>query len=427
MVPAAPPAYGPPTMRHERGQATTEWLAVMAVVLVLLGAMALTIPRVAPVVVCELTQLITGQACEIAGEGELALPPCVITDRDGQVKAAVTVFSIKGGGKVRVIKQRRSDGTWAVTAVGGGELGLQVGSPGARAAVDAGGGSAGGGAGAEGGVAAQGEYGASWVYDSEQAADRQISIIQNELRDRAIEVSAGPLAPLAHIGTSIFGEDRELGEPRIEYLQGGFGANAKGEAGTAKLNIDGAHALGVRWDHGTGEKTQYYKYTVKGGVSAKALRELGIEGDAEVQLAVTYDRDGKPLRASILTRGGASAKLPKVLNAKQVKLDLRDGGRVDADVHLDLRDPANRAAWDAFRGNPFTGTDDLADAFADRGRVQVRAYRTGRDGAGFDINGKLGLKFGVEGGFEGNRADLVGAWEGDVGGGLVQSAECTNQ
>ena len=409
-------------MRREHGQATTEWLAAMAVVLALLAAVVLTAPRLAPAVVCKLTELVGGAACT-AGTEPLALPPCVVTDRDGHLKAAVTVFSIKGGGKARVTKQRRSDGTWAVTVVGGGELGVQVGSPGARASIDTGGTEAGGGAGAEAGAALQGEYGASWVFPDERGADRQIDILRNELRDRAIEVGAGPLGPIARIGTGLFGEDRELGDPRIEYLQGGIGANAKGEAGTAKLSIDGGHALGVRWDHGTGERTHFYRSSVKGGVSARALRELGLEGDAEVQLAITFGRDGEPLRASILTRAGAAAKLPKVLQTSRVKLDLRDGGRIDADVHLDLRDPASRAAWDAFRANPLTGTDDLAGAFADRGRVQVRAYRTGRDGGGFDVNGKLGLKFGAEGGFEANRADLVAAWEG-VGGGLTASAEC---
>jgi hypothetical protein len=406
----------------------------MAVLCVVVGLVIAASPPVGQRIVCKATQLIYkvgGQDYTCAADKQASLPPCIISQGDGQLKASVTVFSIKGGGKVKIIKQRRSDGKWLITVIGGGELGVEVGSPGGRVSIDTGKGSVGGGAGIEGGAVGQGEYGATWIFDDEKGANDQIDIIRNKLRDEAID-TAVPV--IGSIGTHFFGEHRDLGDPDIEYIQGGVAGDVKGEAkalGGLSLTFEGSDALGVRWNHTDDSKTVYFQVNGKGGGSAKLIEGLGLEGAGEGQIAVTYDKNGQAIALDVIGKGTISGTSPKIPLSddpraflRNIKFQENGGARGELQLHLDLNDPANRAAWNQFTGNPFTGADDLVSAFMDHGQAQVRTYSVSQDKYGVDVNGKAGLKFGIEGGYEGNRADLITAWDWNPQQGWTQSATC---
>lgn len=442
MVGPGVPWHGPATMRTrlfgrgQAGQTNVEWLGVMAAIVIVVGLVAAASPPIAQNIVCKATGMmgkVFGKewGCTTAGPNA-GLPPCIVSQGDGQLKASVTVFSIKGGGKVKIIKQRRSDGKWVITVIGGGELGAVFGSPGGRLSVDTGSSEVGGGAGAEGGVVAQGEYGAAWVFDDEQRANDQIDILRNKLRDAAIDAS---VPVLGSIGTSLFGEDRDLGDPNIEYLQGGVAgsieAEAKGGAAGLQGKLEGTAALGVRWDHLNKTKTIYYQLNAKGAGSAKILKGLGIEGEVEGQLAVTYNEQGEAIAADVIGKGSLSGTSPKVpLSSdpraflRNIKWDAKGGARGEVQLHLDLTNPSNALAWQNFRNDPFSGADDLVDAFLDNGQAQVRTYSVGKENYGIDANAKFGFKFGVEGGYEGTRADLIRAWDWDPVNGWRESASC---
>lgn len=420
--------------RGQAGQTNVEWLGVMALLTVLVGLVIAASPPIATKIVCTIETAIgkvAGQDWGCEAEQQAGLPPCIISQGDGQLKASVTVFSIKGGGKVKIVKQRRSDGKWLVTLIGGGELGAEVGSPGARVNVDTGKGSVGAGAGVEGGVVGQGEYGATWVFDDEKGANDAIDIVRNKLRDAAIDAS---VPVLGTIGTSIFGEHRDLGDPDIEYIQGGVAGDVKGEAkglGGLSLSLEGSDALGVRWDHQKDTKTIYFEVKEKGSASAKLIEGLGLEGASEGQIAVTYDKNGKATAVDVIGKGTIQGTLPKIPTGtdprsflSEVKFQENGGVRGEMQLHLDLNNPTNQAAWNAFRGNPLSGGDDLVNAFLQHGQAQVRTYKVSQDKYGLDVNGKFGLKFGVEGGYEGNQADLINAWDWDPQQGWRQSATC---
>ena len=71
----------------------------------------------------------------------------------------------------------------------------------------------------------------------------QVDIIRNKLRDAAID---GAVPVVGSIGTAIFGEHRDLGDPDIEYIQGGVAGDVKGEAkalGGLNLSLEGSDAL----------------------------------------------------------------------------------------------------------------------------------------------------------------------------------------
>ncbi|HEY7621335.1 MAG TPA: hypothetical protein VH834_16265, partial [Solirubrobacteraceae bacterium] len=374
---------------------------------------------------------VAGQDWGCPSDQQAGLPPCIISQGDGQLKASVTVFSVKGGGKVKIVKQRRSDGKWLITVIGGGELGAEFGSPGGRISVDTGDGSVGGGVGVEGGVVGQGEYGATWVFDDEKGANDAIDIVRNKLRDEAID-AAVPV--IGSIGTHFFGEHRSLGDPDIEYIQGGVAGDVSGEAkalGGLDLSLEGSDALGVRWNHQNDTKTVYFEVKAKGSGSAKLIEGLGLEGATEGQIAVTYDKDGKAIAVDVIGKGTVQGTLPKIPTSpdprdflSELKFQENGGVRGEVQLHLDLTNPTNANAYHQFMDNPFGGADDLVNAFLNDGQAQVRAYSVSQDKYGLDVNGKFGLKFGIEGGYEGNRADLIDAWDWNPQQGWSPSATC---
>jgi hypothetical protein len=427
------------SIRGQRGQTNVEWLGVMAVVVALVGAIALASPTIGKSIGCVAQKAIH----KVAGESytcsdpsdTAALPPCVLGEASGKLSASVTVFSIKGGGQVQILKQRRSDGTWLVTVVGGGELGAEFGSPGGNITVDTGSSELGGGEGAEGGLSVKGDYGAGWTFKDEKGASDAVDIIRNKLRDAAID---GAVPIVGSIGTSLFGEDRSLGDPQIEYIQGGVSGDIKGElhGGATGLdgNLSGSAVLGVRWNHEAKTKTIYLQANASGGADASLIKGLGLKGDFEGQLAITYDEKGNPLDVQVIAKGGVSGKGPVLppdakspedfIRQVDFKANASGGLRGELQLKLDLTDPDNRRAFTNFLQNPEGGAGDLTSQFLKNGRAQVRTYQTSGEDYGLDVNGKVGLKFGVEGGYEGKRADLLKAWDWDPYNGWHQSAEC---
>lgn len=427
------------SIRGQRGQTNVEWLGVMAVIVLIVGAVALASPTVGKSIGCvamKAVYKVGGQSYTCSDPSDTAaLPPCVLGEASGQLKASVTVFSVKGGGQVKILKQRRSDGTWLVTVVGGGELGAEFGSPGGNISVDTGSSEIGGGEGAEGGLSVKGDYGAGWTFKDEQAASDAVDIIRNKLRDAAIDAS---VPVVGSIGTSLFGEDRSLGDPNVEYIQGGVSGNLSGDihGGETGLDgkLDGSAVLGVRWDHQAKTKTIYLQANATGSAEASLVKGLGIKGTFEGQLAITYDEKGHPLDVQVIAKGGIAGKGPLLptdaknpedfLTKVSFSANASAGLRGEVQLKLDLTDPVNREAFDNFLADPTGGAGDLAGQFLDNGRAQVRTYNTGGEDYGVDVNGKVGLKFGVEGGYEGQRADLLKAWDWDPYNGWHQSAEC---
>jgi hypothetical protein len=422
-------------LRSQRGQTAVEYLGVIAVVVALIGGMLALSPRIGQEIGCKILEKIgAGGGCGsggLIGDDGQPKTPCVVADSDGKIKASLTVFSVKGGGEVKILKQKRSDGKTVVTVSGGANLGLKFGA-GADANVDVGKSSVGGGAGVEGGAALQGEGGASWIFNSDKEADDFIGTMRDKLRDSAIEAAAPGIGDL---GVALFGNHDSIPDPDIVYIQGGVGGNVKGEAklgGGLEGGLEGAAVLGGQWNRKTGEKTIYYRVNAKGEGSAKLLAGLGLSASGEVQLSVTYDKDGHPIKASIQGKGGVAGGIPKLEGKdpvswlKSVSFGGQEGARLEANFDLDLTDPANRQAFEDFLHNPISGADDLGKAFLDRGLFSARLYKTDQSKYGVSADAALGLKFGIEGGYEGNDSSLMGAWYYDRStGGFKEWTDCT--
>lgn len=429
--------------RSERGQVSIEWagvLALVALVVAVLWASGLG-EKIAGATGTALCNIFGGDC----GSGQSAGPrepafPCVISDSEGKLKASITVFSVKGGGEVKVLRQERSDGTVLITLAGGANLGAEFGI-GGGADVDLGGTGVGLEARLKGGVNGQGEGGGTWTFDSGKDADEFVDIVRNYARDGAIKATVPVLGGIA---TDLFGEDRDVPDPDITYIQAGVGGSVKGDVTAAvelgAAGLEGAALLGVRQNHRTGENTYYMRMKGSGNVSIGALIGDELSGDVDGQLAITFDKDGNPVKASVIGSAGYSGGLDN-LNGKAkfspespkdwlrgLKLTSSDtaGGRVEFQYDLPLNDEGVRDAFDRFVENPAAGTPDLAAEIARSGEFTARTYSTEKDKYGGGLDAALGLKFGIEGSYEGVSSQLGGAWYANgTSGGVRQWASCT--
>lgn len=428
-----------PSRRSQLGQTSVEYLGVIVVVAALVAVLLTAAPGVGRTITCKIEAQISrvgggsvsGACAETSAQ---ATEPCVIRDASGKIKASLTVASIKGGGEVKIQREYLSDGTVKVTLSGAGDLGLE-GKLGAEGSADLGTFKVGTGAELKGSVSGQGETGATWTFASEKQADDFVDVVRNRGRDGLVNT----LIPIAGpIITFFAGEDRPIPAPSEIYIQGGPAASGSGEAtagaGYAEAGLDLSSAAGLKLDRKAGTQTLYYQLKGSGTAGVGAIIGAGGETELEGALAITV-KDGKAIKAEITGKGSVSGSFdtdlttgvdPKML-LKEFTGDAgaQSGYRGEVRGTLDLQDPANAAAFQAFIANPATGTTDLAGRFASSGAWDARVYTFGKDELGAGASGGLGLAFGAELGYEGVDSNLKGAWTWSANsGGIQRWADC---
>jgi hypothetical protein len=426
-------------LASERGQATINWLAVMVGLIVLAGALLLTLPKVAPHITCAAETMIskaTGGGepdCKHTAAVDADVPDpstCVVSERSGEAGVTVTVFSVKGGAKVTLITRRTADGKVYVTVQGGADIGLEFGPPaGGEVTIDAGGaGSATEGANAKGGVKLTGNGSVTWAFDNEQQAHEFAQIVANKARDAALDTN-----PITGIGRRILGigEDRSIPAPSIFGLEGGariFGS-AEGGVGPLSGKAEGeiGPSIGGRYDARTHQTTVYFSLNASGNAGGQLLETVGGRGlgEAQLQLAVTVDSNGQPIKATVLGTGTVNGQLTGALAGLSGKPGVA-GKRADVRMDLDLTDPANRQAFNDFVNNPITGAPDLVRRFADDSQVGVRLYDASQTDVGLEASGSIAdVEFGLNVGGNYKTADLQSAYYYDRESGSFQPwVEC---
>jgi hypothetical protein len=345
----------------------------------------------------------------------------VVSERSGEAGVTVTVFSVKGGAKVKLITRRTANGHVFVTVEGGGEIGLEFGTPaGGEISVDAGSTETTQGANAKGGVKVTGNGSLTWEFNSEDEAHDFAEIVANHARDAALDTN-----PITGIGRHIFGvdEDRPIPAPNIFGLEGGvrlFG-DAEGGAGPLSGKAEGeiGPSIGGRYDTRSGETTLYFKVAGSGKLRGEVLKTLGGQAipEGEVQLAVTLNKDGQPTKATVIASGtingqvtGASGPLSPAIKNLTGKSGVI-GKRADIRADLDLTDPANREAFDNFINNPIGGARNLIGRFADDSQIGVRFYDANQNDVGIEGSGSIAdVEFGLDAGGSYKEADVSSAY-----------------
>ena len=429
----------PKRATRQLGQTSIEYLGVLLAVAGVLGVILLASPDIGRTISCKIEAQIsalTGEAGSLGCAGVRGEPTeaCTVTDSSGKLKASLTAFSIRGGGDVKLLRETLSDGTVRITAAGGGNLGLN-GKLGASGGVDVGDFTATQGAEADGTVSVKGEVSSVWEFKSKAEADEFVEIVRNRARDGAIKgIAPGVGHVVTGLGLFGTGEDRPVPDSRYTIIQGGGGASGSAEAGAGTAYVGGgleaSSIAGVKIDNKTGAKTIFYTLSGSGEASAGALLGIGGQGDIEGQLAVTVDAEGRPTEAQIVGQAGytgendfAGGRLKgvspkKLLEGFGAKGSAQSGQRGEVRGTLDLKDPANAAAFQDFVSNPFTGADDIARRFAEGATWDARIYSVDRDKYGGDLSFGAGLAFGIEAGYEGVDSTLQDAyyWSPNSGG-----------
>jgi hypothetical protein len=324
---------GPPV----RGQAGVDYVGVLLLVTVVLGAVALAadasgVPQAVD------HQLLRALCIVRGGECEQDRAPCPVRSdrRDDAVSARILVFRV--GGDKTLIREERSDGTVTVTVAYGEQAGLEV-SGGAHLEVALGRGGLGFGGELTAAAVAVRERGYSWVLRDRRAADALMG---------RLGVGAGTLDALIASG--------RVPRPTQRYRHGGFGSRGSASAGTAArgmLALSSQDVAGVRTDASTGRRTHYVQRTVEGSLSL-TYAGAGATGARMIRerYAVTYDAAGRPVDLMVIATGlyRGSFDLPTRLQPV-VGLLSAPTGRVRTyveETHLDLTDPESLRLARAF-------------------------------------------------------------------------------
>jgi hypothetical protein len=299
-------------------------------------------------------------------------------------------------------------------------------------------------------VAATGEYGRAWAFENEEDADEFVDLVTRKV--------TAILDPTPNMPFTDDDADIELPDHDETTFAGGVEVSAKGSLGGSGLEggFSGAVGVGAIYNEDEdspnfGDRTYFFDIGsgVEGSASAgpESLVDLGLGADAKVRLAVTYDRNGRPKKALVIgqldvTGSGAFSiedkskdldDLIKGLTKVNAGSTGSAGGRAIFTADLDLRDPANLAAFNAFKDgrDPVTGESvsrwdagaGLFDRFNDDATLNARFYAVANHdvSAGFDVG-----VFGVEGEYTSEDATLVDAYyrPADGLGGFQEWEEC---
>jgi hypothetical protein len=413
------------------GQASAEYVALLAVVsAVVAGAAALgSVPPVAAQVAGAVKHgicLVAGGICTPSEARAAGLAPCLVHARSDRERLGARVLVVKVGRGDALLVQHRSDGSASVSFVDGGAVG---GSAGVGMQI------LGHGAALRGGAGLQFTAGRTWEFPTVAAATRFLH------RWGRTETLTGELRGLWPGGD-------HPPPPAATYAEGGaYGEVAASLGLRSGAGASGGLELGAVAGRriARGGRVTYYD-RIDGEVAGKLGLVLGSlqrhdAGQAVLEVTSVHGR-------AVELRVSASARVHYELAPPGLASSLSDlatrlrggrpqpgghGRRLEAEVALDLTDPANRRALRgvlevlALRAPP-ADWGERVGALAHRldadGAVDVRLFRD--TVAQNDISADAGLGAGAGGAYDRTVEvrDLLGAWSLRAGGPLREREDC---
>lgn len=414
-------------LRRQDGQATIDYVALIAVLAVLLTATTAFAGGRAPGV----TNAVLGQfrhaLCIVKGGDcpSQAEVPCVVASHRDADHLAVSIALFRVDKDRYVLRERLSDGTVRLTVAEGTGAGIEAGV-GGRVQLRLKGRTLGFDREARGGGEAVVGHGDVYLARDDREADE----IQRAIGRHGLSI--GPFGLLRiHLGgprpQSIFVEGGVRGLGRLN-------ASALG----ASVSLDGVvdAMLGASRNQRTGDVT----VSLSAEGSGAALLDAALAGPSgassgQVGLALTFDRHHHPTGLSLNASGtlAAGASLPAGLARA---LGVGDGqGQSNATMtsrrwelseSVDLSDPHVAAAWEAFRHDPtgLAAIHVLGAHLHGEARIDVRTYAIASTSAGGAGGLGLGLKLGGEIEHAVDRARLLSAASRPPGGVWERRFDC---
>lgn len=394
--------------RSSRGQASVEYVAVTALVgLVLAAATALTTgglgPRVAYGIRLGLCR-VTSEACPAPPADRADLDSCPVRREEHDESSSLSLAVVRLGTGLLARLERFSDGHAEVTFADSGTAGVG-GAVGATFRL----GRARAGAEASGDVSLGWTSGLVWRFHDVDAAQRFLK------RYRSLQTTPGrvlndaqklcwKLCDVLGVGA------KHLPAADFRFDEGTAHAGAQVQLGAEKGaagRIDLSGALGVR--RGIDGSRTYY-LALGEAIAGRLFIGPGLQltGRAAGVAALTVGRDGRPVRLAITTGGQVLAGHGKDKHRPRwLQQDFAGDGRlVERETVLDLTDPAAARAAHAILHGP---ARSAALDWLDRHAVStLRAWQVGERHAGLGGSFGVGLSAGAEVGTDDSDARLVG-------------------
>jgi hypothetical protein len=414
------------------GQASVDYVAVIALVCVLLAGAGATVgapwlgDRMAGTIrhgIC----IVSGAYCTVDEAKRAGLAPCPVHRRSDAERAGVTAVLHLGRDDVLLV-ERRSDGTVSIAFVngwqGGAEIGVSLPIAGRSASATA-------------RALAIFNSGRSWELPSWPAAQR---FLRRFAREETLTGEARRrlrrLCPFCHPGPQLPPPDARYAEGGLDVeLQAALGIpRASGSAFADGLLVAGRRRAGRR-------VTTYLRFGADVTVHlGTVLASLGAAERTQGVLELTRE-DGRLVEARVRAAAevageveiaGSSATLAGVADRVRSAVRAARGGGVamEAQVSLDLTDPANlRAVAGLLQpGSTPLGWAERARALGRRldvaGEVDLDLVRTTRETSGHELGIGAGLRMAA--GYTRTRAarELLAAWSLRAGGPLRRREDC---
>lgn len=417
----------------ERGQASAEYVALLA--LVALALLAATVVVADPGVGRSVLDGMRRALCEVSGLGcpaDAARQPCVVASRRDRDSASVSIVVVRLGADATVLRELRSDGTVAVTLLGAGSAGAEIGLGGGLEAGRGRGGLALGGELRASAIAGLGG-GRTWMVPDGRAADRLI----DGLGQRRRPLVDGPLGLVRELA----GDAPDVRDPDVTFTEGRTGRGATGSLGRGRawgeLELELDDVAGMRTDGRTGLRTLYVRAerSSTAALESKLFGAGAAGGAGELALGVTLDRGDDPVALSLTAARELDGvlDLPPPLRRLAGGQGLQGARRVELDARLDLRDPGNAAAGRRFLaalrrpdriGELLGASSALGDRLMSFSDLQARAYRVRGSTTGAEGRVRAGGGLGAGLWRERSEALLTGAWERPPGAAWRERLDC---
>jgi hypothetical protein len=401
-----------PRAHGQRGQASVEWLAVVALVAVIFGLGAALAQ--AGYVGRRVTREMARAICLVgSGDCRRDQEPCVVASQANRRGMTVHLLFFRLGGDKLGVVEERSDGTFAVTLEDGITGGLE-GSGGLKAGFQVGGLGLSIGGEITAAVMARLGRGRTWIVGS-RAAARQV--LEQEGAGRPPDATSGSGSGASSVDAIAVGE---LLKESVEVARAGIVFDRE---------------AGWRVDRRSGHRTAYVQASSTGAATIGG-RVLGLSGDGQETYAVEYDEMGRPVDLRVIAVGSfaGSRDLPAVVQevAGLLTPDAGDGERgYEVTGHLDLTDAGSLAAarglLNAIADRRATAAPEqaLRRRIDERGTVQARVLAIRTDGTemGFAFTGGVG-GFSAEAQIQQRSQQLLGATSRGLDGQWITRTDC---
>ncbi|MFA9271365.1 MAG: hypothetical protein ACEQSX_11515 [Baekduiaceae bacterium] len=406
-----------PRLTDERGQSTLEYVAVVALLAVLVtavgaAAMAPTYVNAAVGGFQRALCIVTGRECRSLDE-----QACVVRSNSERNALTATIAFVRLEDGRLLLQERLSDGRIRITVTDTNGIGGEVGV-GVTAGVNLGGLKLDASAAANASLLGLFGRGKSYTVRNAGEAQRLVRQIESgDARDADVTFHEGGLrgnaSASADLEASIGGtvDGGKSGKRKRKGKEGEDGSSEeKGKefnshpVAQASAGVEASleAAVGHRKDRRTGETTWYLRgdaeVSASASASVMAAGKAGAEAPANAGgvLSITTDKRGRIVAIGALATYGAGAGYSVSGGGPSGSVG---GRRHEVEVTADPDDPAIFEALRAFgEGKDPSTLKALAQAVYDHGRIDRRSYEVGGDSDSAGGSVALGAKVGA--GFE---------------------------